>query len=160
MIKNLDSAKKQLKKLLDLLGIKATISIEDIDGALHIKLTETESALLIGFQGETLWSLQHILRLLVLRELDNPESMSTIILDVEDYRKQEEEKLREFVKKVALNVKGAKRREPLSPMSSYKRRIVHITIKEIPGVKTESFGEGAERRIIITPENGDSKEGA
>jgi spoIIIJ-associated protein len=39
----------------------------------------------------------------------------------------------------------------LNPMSSRERRIVHLTLKEVPGVRTESIGVGEERQVVIHP---------
>lgn len=149
-----DLVKKKLEELLKILGVEAEISLEEKDRVLYVKLTKTEIPLLIGFKGETLKALQHILRLLVLKELG--EESPTIILDIEDYRKREEEKLKEYIKRVALIVKETNRAEALKPMSSYKRRLVHLAVSEIPGVESESFGEEPERRIIIKPKSDNS----
>lgn len=152
MSKTVGIIKKQIKKILELLDIEAKISIKESSGTTRVKLTKTEAPLLIGAKGETLKALQHILRVLVLREIDlTKEAPPIIILDVEDYREREEEKLKEYIKKVALIVKNTKHPEALMPMSSYKRRLAHLAVSEIPGVETESFGEEPERRIIIKP---------
>jgi len=174
MSKPAEVIKKQLKKILELLGIEAEIKIEESSGrspflrtespgGVLVKLTKTEAPLLIGAKGETLKALQHMLRALVLKELNLTKEAPpvgegyarkappVIILDIEDYRTREEEKLKEYVKKVALIVKETKHAEALMPMSSYKRRLVHLAVSEIPGVETESFGEEPERRIIIKP---------
>lgn len=142
--------KKKTEELLKRLGVKAEISLKEKDRVLYMKLTKTEAALLIGFQGETLSSLQHILRLLSLRELK--EKTPAIVLDIENYREQEEEKLKEYVKNMAEIVKKTNRAELLRPMSSYKRRLVHLAAREVPGISTESVGEGSERKVIIKPE--------
>ena len=42
---------------------------------------------------------------------------------------------------------------PLPPMNSYERRLVHTAVSEISGVRTESVGEGRERRVVIYPED-------
>lgn len=159
MNKPAEIIKKQLKKLLELLGIEAEIKIEESPGGVLVKLTKTEAPLLIGVKGETLKALQHMLRALALKELNlTKEAPPVIILDVEDYRTREEEKLKEYVKKVALIVKETKHAEALMPMSSYKRRLVHLAVSEIPGVETESFGEEPKRRIIIKPSSDNSKQ--
>jgi spoIIIJ-associated protein len=36
-------------------------------------------------------------------------------------------------------------------MSSRERRIVHLALKDIPGVRTESVGMGEERQVVIHP---------
>lgn len=153
-----DITQKRVKELLSFLKIKADIDFEESDQALKVRLTNTEAPLLIGYQGENLKALQHILKLLTLKDFDG-EIPKAIILDIEDYRKNEEEKLKEFVKSAAEIVKKTGRSEVLSPMSSYKRRLIHMTVKEMPGVTTESIGEDRERRIMIKPEADNEKSG-
>jgi len=151
------ASKKIIEKILSLLKIKADIDFEESEQVLKIRLTNTEAPLLIGYQGENLKALQHILKLLVLKEFGG-EIPKAIILDIEDYRQSEEEKLKEFVKSAALIVKKTGRPEVLSPMSSYKRRLIHMAVKDMPGVITESIGEGKERRIMIKPEADNKKQ--
>lgn len=37
----------------------------------------------------------------------------------------------------------------LTPMSAYERLIIHTTLQDAPNVKTESQGEGRNRRVVI-----------
>ena len=41
----------------------------------------------------------------------------------------------------------------LEPMNPYERRIIHSAISEMEGVKSESIGEGANRRVVISSPN-------
>ena len=142
--------KEIVEKVLSLLGVAADVEVAPKDHSLVIEITNTESGLLIGYQGETLRSLQHIIRLMVFSELG--EETPAVVVDVEGYRKQEEEKLRVYVQKLANLVKENNQEEVLKPMSSYKRRLIHTFVEEIPGVTTESRGEEQDRRIVIKPE--------
>jgi spoIIIJ-associated protein len=40
------------------------------------------------------------------------------------------------------------------PMSARDRRVVHMALKDMPGVRTESNGEGQDRRVQIIPVKG------
>jgi len=149
--------KKRLEDLLALLQIDADISIKENQQIFYVNLSKTDAALLIGFQGENLRALQHILRSLIFKDLKG-ENFPTIILDIEDYRGKEEDKLKGFVKNMAEIVKQNNRAEALKPMSSYKRRLVHMAVSEVSGVETESYGEEPERGIIIKPKTGKASE--
>ena len=46
---------------------------------------------------------------------------------------------------------------PLNPMSSRERRIVHLAVKDIPGVRTQSVGLGEERQVVIHPADSQPK---
>lgn len=147
--------KKRIEELLAFLDTTADISIEKKDRVVSLELTNTDAGLLIGYKGETLKALQHILRVLAFEDVKEGD-IPTIILDIEGYRKKEEDKLKDFVKSVAEIVKKRNMPETLSPMSSYKRRLIHMAISEVSGVESESLGEGQERRIVIKPVNKDN----
>ena len=51
----------------------------------------------------------------------------------------------------AERVQTSKQPFRLNPMSSRERRIVHLALKEMPGVRTESVGTGDERQVVIHP---------
>jgi len=44
----------------------------------------------------------------------------------------------------------------LNPMSSRERRIVHLALKDMPGVRTESVGTGEDRQVVIHPSKDDA----
>lgn len=151
MISPKDTVKEVSETILGFLGVSADVSLEQKENSIEVIISGTkDSGILIGYRGETLKALQHIIRLLVFSKLG--EETPAIIVDVEGYRKQEEEKLKVYVQKMAELVKKTGQEETLSPMSSYKRRLIHTYVSEINGVKTESQGEGQDRRIIISPE--------
>lgn len=142
--------KEIVERVLGFLGVTADVEVISKDHSLVVEITNTESGLLIGYQGETLRALQHVIRLMVFSELG--EETPAVVVDVEGYRKQEEEKLRVYVQKLATLVRENNQEEVLKPMSSYKRRLIHTFVDEIPGVTTESRGEEQDRRIVIKPE--------
>ncbi len=142
--------KEEVETLLSKLGVFGDVSVEEKDNSFLVKITNTKSGLLIGYKGETLKALQQITRLIIYSKF--PENTPVVVVDVEDYRQQEEAKLRSYVHKLAELVKNTKQAEALKPMSSYKRRLIHTFISEIPGVSSESQGEGLDRRIVIKPE--------
>jgi spoIIIJ-associated protein len=75
-----------------------------------------------------------------------------VILDVEGYRSQREESLIGLAERVARQVSRNRRPISLEPMPANERRIVHMTLKAQPDIRTESSGEGANRRVTIFPQ--------
>jgi len=75
-----------------------------------------------------------------------------IILDINNYRAMQEEKLREFAKKAARHVSLMNKIIELPPMRARDRRIIHLEIALRSDVFTESVGEGKDRHIIIKPQ--------
>jgi spoIIIJ-associated protein len=74
-----------------------------------------------------------------------------IHLDCGGYRALRFEELRMTAKVAAERVQTSKQPFRLNPMSPRERRIVHLTLKEIPGVRTESIGTGEDRQVVIHP---------
>jgi spoIIIJ-associated protein len=72
-------------------------------------------------------------------------------VDCEFYRKRKEKKLRDFAQQVARQVHDSGRNEILDLMNPYERRIVHIAVNQVPGITSESLGEGFLKRIKIFP---------
>ena len=108
------------------------------------------SGLLIGRDGENLQALEYLLNIFS-RKCFNDYPWR-IILDINNYRAIQEEKLREFAKKAARHVSLSKKEIELPPMRARDRRIIHLEIALRSDVFTESVGERKERHIIIKPQ--------
>ncbi len=110
-----------------------------------------ESDLLIGQYGTNLQSLQHILRAMA-RKIS--EEKLRFSVDVNDYRREKLGSLAELARSLACQAIADRRPVVLRPMSAYERRIVHLELAENEQVKTESVGEGEERKVVIKPVGG------
>ena len=113
-----------------------------------VEIDSPDSKFIIGKQGATLISLQHILKLLVRSKTDDYVNFS---VDVNGYKKQQENYIRDMAQDVAQEVVLNGRASTLEPMNSYDRRLVHLELEKNPKVKTESIGEGEDRKVIISP---------
>jgi len=148
-----------VKKLIKELMGKMTFSdfsleIEDRSGLdeesaiFNIRVSSSDSSLLIGQQGATLKALQYILRVMARRR---SQEKLRFLVDVNDYRKQKVESLAELAKNVAKEVIEEKRPIVLRPMSAYERRIIHMKLAGNGKVETGSIGEGEDRRVVVKP---------
>lgn len=142
--------KQQIEKFLSLMGIAALVSIEDRAGRLVFNIHTEDSSMLIGQYGANLVALQHLIRLVVRRQL-SPEEQTGLnfIVDVEDYRKSRDDFLIELAKQAAQRARETKTTLVLKPMSSYDRFVIHTQLAEFPDLTTESVGEEPERRVVI-----------
>ena len=110
---------------------------------------ESDAGLMIGWHGETLIALQHLLRLLVKKEFDEP---INLVLDIGDYRTKQEAGLKKITETAASQVARTGKPVVLHPMPPFERRIVHVIVSQKEGIKSESIGEGEARRVMISPE--------
>lgn len=137
-------AAHKLDELLRAMGVEATITVVSEDPA-QLEVTADGAAQLIGHRGEGMRSLQHLLRLMLVKEgRDEP-----VLVDIEGYRAQQQDNLVDQAKRKADEVAQSGRLAVMSPMSSYERRLVHMALAERPDVVTESLGEGRDRRVMI-----------
>lgn len=137
-----------LRSVLDSMGIKAEIHIEDDGDMLRVNLVGPDMGILIGHRGETLDSLQYLTSLVINRENGSGE-YKRVILDTENYRKKREETLIRLAHRLASNARSSGRRVMLEPMNPYERRIIHSALQDDPYVTTYSEGEEPYRKVVI-----------
>jgi spoIIIJ-associated protein len=128
-------------------GIKITEE-EDI---VRVDIESSKANKIIGWHGETLNSLQHLVKAIV-RSKEKLERSPFIVLDVDGYRRAQEEKVCAIAEQKADFVRRTGNRVALAPMSPYFRRIVHLHIAGTPALAdltTESAGEGDYRQIVL-----------
>ena len=139
-------------RILEAAGVNVTRTLRSAHdpeaGGPIIDLAGEDSGLLIGRRGQTLQSLQFLVTLIVRRQLGED---VRVVLDVENYRQRRETSLRDMAAKVASRVAQTNRSITLEPMSPADRRIIHTSLAEHPGVRTESAGEGENRKVTIMP---------
>jgi len=71
------------------------------------------------------------------------------VVDLNYYRKERERLIAELARAAARKAMLTKTDVELPPMNAYERRLVHLEITTHPELKTESFGTGRERRVVI-----------
>ena len=149
------AAREVLEKLLDLMDIEADVTpstefpIEGDDGLVDFDSLNIEGedlGILIGRRGQTLASLQYIVRLILCYQT---QEKLPIIIDVEGYKRRRYDSLRALAHRIADQVKVRRRPFTLEPMSAFERRIIHLTLANDPNIGTESNGIGEARKVVI-----------
>ena len=115
-----------------------------------LTLTGDKSGMLIGHRGEVMEALSYLCSLVANR--GEGEYMK-LGLDINHYRNKREENLTALAKRLAEKAARTGKSHTLEPMNPYERRIIHAAVSEVEGVKSESVGEGATRRVVILPED-------
>ncbi len=144
--------------LLEQMEIPARVSVRrgsspragETEGPMILEVSGDDLGLLIGWRGETLRALQTTVNLMMGDEQPDGQGRR-LILDVERYRARREDQVRELASRLADRVKASGERYTLDPMHAYERRIVHMTLQDDPGVRTESSGQEPARRVVIHP---------
>jgi spoIIIJ-associated protein len=103
---------------------------------------------LIGRKGERLSALQHLVNLMLSKEIG---TWTRVLVDVEDYRGRRERQLRELADRAAARVVETGKMLQLEPMSALERRWIHLALRDHPSVATQSIGEEPNRRVVLIP---------
>ena len=139
-----------LENLVSDMGLDATVEIvEKDDEGVVIDIKGGSLGILIGRRGDVLDSIQYLATLAANIEKNG---FYRVTVDVQGYREKRAETLRGVAKRMSEKVLKYKRSFALEPMNAYERRIIHSACQNIEGVTTRSIGEGAERKIVISPE--------
>jgi spoIIIJ-associated protein len=104
---------------------------------------------IIGKQGEALEALQHVLRMILNRELELTDTL--IVIDINGYREKRTKGIEQKARELAHKVRTTGKEIELPFLNSFERRVVHSIVSTIADVESESRGEGLERRLVIKP---------
>lgn len=147
-----EQLKETVKSLLLKMGFECEVEIkkqsDEIQPTVICNIKTTESSFLIGQYGVNLESLQHIARIVVKKKITQP---INFILDVNSYRQEKNDSIVNMAKNFAQEALTERRAVVLRPMTPYERRLVHMELSSNEKVKTESIGEGENRRVVIKP---------
>lgn len=127
-----------------------TDAMPDNEESLCIQIQSKDSGFLIGKSGNNLFALQHLIRILVSKKL---EEKINFIVDVNSYVENQREDIIDKASSAIREVEKTGKEIELAPMNSYERRLVHIKVSQKETVESESLGEGFERRVLIKPTN-------
>lgn len=140
------SALDYLKPILENLGCtNISVKIAEKDNSAVIDLEGDGLGVIIGHRGETLDSLQYLAGLAA----NNGGGYFKVSLNIGDYRQRREETLTNLAGRICEQVLNTGKCRTLEPMNPYERRIIHTAVQAFDGVTSASFGEGAERRVVI-----------
>ncbi len=139
-----------VRRVAEYMQIPCEVSVVSVEGGpVHVAVQAQDNGrLLIGKNGQNLKALEHVVRVMWLRQ--NPENRS-VIVDVNDYRAERSKELIQLVRETATRVQQTRRSEAFEPMTSYERRIVHTELATYSDLSTESVGQDPLRRVVIKP---------
>jgi len=145
-----------LKELLAAMGMASNNVVRSEVAGQEIFSIQTDDArALIGVHGDTIHALDQLVKKIYEKRNPAPpdeesqERSPMFLVDVNDYRTKQIKDLQTKALMMAERARSFQYDVELSPMSSYERLIVHTTLASEPNVKTESQGEGRNRRVVI-----------
>jgi len=149
-----DALREFLEKIVRVAGLQLKVSVQIVepgggsDAEVLADVDGRDKEILLERGAEVLKALEHLdFRALRLE----PEFHEKIHIDCGGYRALRFEELRMTARVAAERVQTSKQPFRLNPMTSRERRIVHLALKDMPGVRTESIGVGEHRQVVIHP---------
>ena len=141
------AAVEYLQEVITRMGVNdVTFSAVQKGEATIIRLDGEKLGALIGRRGETMESLSYLASL-VANRLEG--DYIKLGLDVAGYRDKRESDLTAMAQRIGAKVRKTGRSFAMEPMNPYERRIIHSAIGKMEGVRSESKGEGRDRRVVI-----------
>ncbi len=109
-----------------------------------------DSHFMIGRDGETLRSLNHIIKKIIEKDfVQTEEKEPTIFIDINGYQKKHFDNLKTIAHMMAERARYFKSSIELDPMPAFERRIIHMFLENTKDLKTESEGYGPARKVVI-----------
>lgn len=145
--------KEEIKKIIldffEKMGFDIEISsFEKQNSLISAKIKMEDPKVLIGKNGQILNDIQHILKLLLKRKI---QEIFYLDIDINDYKRKKAEYLRELARETADEVSFTKKEKQLWPMPAFERRIIHLELVDRKDVLAKSVGEEPNRKIVIRP---------
>jgi len=140
-----------VEEFLSTVGIEGVVSVDiDESEAFRVHIQTEETGLLIGFHGRTLESIQIILGMIISKKLGKWER---VYVNVGDYREKREESLMYMAQRAADRALSTGRPVEIPNLTASERRVIHLTLSGDERVITESFGEGRDRHLVVSPKH-------
>ncbi len=142
-------AKERLEEVLAFFEANFDVAVSETEDGIELDVPSSNfTPRLIGHRGETLRAIEYLVNQMVKRaHADAPR----VLIDVAGYKKARRATLEDQARDVAKRVIETGQEEELKPMNPADRRIVHMVLRDMPEVATESRGEDRERRIVVKP---------
>ncbi len=137
-----------LRNLMKVFPLELTYQVKKRDQMIYVVFDGEDRKLLLKNDGALLLAIQHVL---------NKISDQKVQADCEFFRRRKEKQLKEYAQQVAEKVRETGQEEILDFMNPYERRIIHIAVNQIPGLTTESLGEGFLKKVRVYPVTDDSQ---
>ncbi len=151
--------KQLVEGFLDRMGLPGEVTVEEVSStdsknkiSYQANIDSDYSKFLIGKLGNNLMALQHVLRVIINKQIPTEERID-LNVDVNNYKLDQKRHLLNLAHELAAQATTEGKTVVMEPMNSFERRLVHLELEDFHGVKTESIGEGEKRKIIIKPES-------
>lgn len=142
-------SKQFLEEILAAMHFENASVYGNLEGStitLNAKVEENDTGIAIGRGGATLDAIELILR----KSIDSRSNNLRLNVDINNYKKRRDEKIRELARDTARKVQRSKKPRNLKYMNSYERRLAHEEISNFPNIKSHSEGQEPKRYVVVS----------
>lgn len=133
--------------VLGAMGLSLDVSLEETPDAVRVNITGEGAEALLRRQGDTLDALQVIVNTAFRRE---ERGERHYLVDALEFRKNKDEELRQTARRLIDLARTTNVPQEMGPLNPYARRLVHLTVAEVPGMTSESLGDAFLKTIVIS----------
>lgn len=138
--------KGDLEQLLILMGFPSEIVLEEKNNKAQVKISGEHIEELITKDGQTLDSIQYLMRKIIAKKFPQKIMFS---IDAGDFREKRKVELQELALKLAQEVKETEKTKTIPPLNPSERRVVHLVLQEDKTIRSRSVGDGLFKKILI-----------
>jgi spoIIIJ-associated protein len=143
------SVRSLLERIVGGIGIQARLTIEEDEETVTASFSGRDLGLLIGKHGQTIDAIQYLANAIVYR--GQAEGRKAIVVDAAGYRERRKASLDGLAVRSAERALANDERVELEPMTAVERKVVHVRLRDYPGVETTSEGTEPNRYVVIQP---------
>jgi spoIIIJ-associated protein len=136
-----------LERILEAIGVRARIEIANAPETMTATFVGRELGLVIGKHGQTIDAIQYLVNAAVWR--GRSEERKPVVVDAAGYRARRQASLDALALRSAERVLSSGHAVELEPMTAVERKVVHLCLKDVPGISTRSEGTEPNRFVVI-----------
>ena len=142
-------ARSLVSRVTSALGVSGRVDVMEGDSTIVVTCSGADVALLIGRHGQTIDAVQYLLNAISHRAYGD--ERKEVVVDAAGYRERRRSTLEALAERTAEQVRSSGVRVELEPMTAVERKVVHLKLKELPGVETASEGTEPNRYVVVLP---------
>ncbi|MGQ9636448.1 MAG: Jag family protein [Thermodesulfobacteriota bacterium] len=134
--------------LINRIGIPIEVEGYSKEGVIYLEIKTKKGEILIGKGGRILEALQFLINRMVNKKL---KENVTVYIDINQYKAKKTDALSKMTIRLGEKVKKSGKAILIGPYNPHDRKIIHVTLKNDPSLRTESLGEGEMKKVRIIP---------
>jgi spoIIIJ-associated protein len=139
-----------LERIREAIDVRARLEIAEDEETMTATFVGGELGLVIGKHGQTIDAIQYLVNAVVWR--GRGDERKAVVVDAAGYRARREATLSALAQRSAEQAVSSAGSVELEPMTAVERKVVHLCLKDFPGVATRSEGTEPNRFVVIDPE--------